>query len=213
GFSFGILRLSTVLLAVFGCAALYLTLRELEFDRWRSLFGALTLAVNPVFFVLSFSFMTDVPFLSLMNIAVLCYAVGLKRNKSAWLWAGGAFAAAAFLIRPFALVIPLALIPCLVNKGEDWSKLRSRLAPVVASLLSMVLLWLWLWKWMGQTGVIASRWESLRYWFLVSPGDYLNFNLKLAFYISFAIFPLLIATISLRPRWWPLVIAALAVGG
>src|SRR5256885_1068756 len=63
GFSFGVLRLSTVVLAGFGCLALYLTLRELGLDRQRSLLGALALAANPVFFVLSFSFMTDVPFL------------------------------------------------------------------------------------------------------------------------------------------------------
>jgi hypothetical protein len=59
-FSFGVLRLSTVALGAAGCGALYLLLRELELDRHRSLLGALALAANPIFFVLAFSFMTDV---------------------------------------------------------------------------------------------------------------------------------------------------------
>src|SRR6185295_621998 len=39
GCSFGVLRLTTVALAVVGCMALYLTWRELDFDRERSLLG------------------------------------------------------------------------------------------------------------------------------------------------------------------------------
>jgi len=116
GFSFGVLRISTVVLAVIGCMALHLTLRELELDRWPSLLGALALAANPVFFMLSFSFMTDVPFLSMMNVAAFFYVAGIKRDRASLLWWGGLFAAAAYLCRQVGLVIPLALLPCLIQR-------------------------------------------------------------------------------------------------
>src|SRR5437762_11189228 len=44
GFSFVVLRSSTVVLAVFGCWAVYLTLRELDCRRSMALLGALALA-------------------------------------------------------------------------------------------------------------------------------------------------------------------------
>ena len=213
GPTFGVLRLTTVLLAIIACIALYLTLRELGMDRWRSLLGALMLAVSPVFFLLSFSFMTDVPFLSMMNLAVLCYIAGLKRDKPSYLWLGGLFASASFLIRPVGLAIPLALLPCLITRKGGWPKLRAQLIPFFASLVSLGFLWLWLWKVVGRTGVINSRWEGIRYWFLVSPGAYFDWNLDLLFRLSFWVFPLLIAALSFKPKWWPLAIAVLAVVG
>src|SRR5262245_2343204 len=80
GFSFGALRLSTVLVSIAGCWAIYLTLRELAFDVTVSLLGAVTVALYPTWFVLSFTFMTDVPFVSLSAIALYFYVSGVRRD-------------------------------------------------------------------------------------------------------------------------------------
>src|SRR5439155_7345725 len=61
GFSFVALRVSTVVLACLGALALYGTMREFGRTRSESLIATVVLVVNPVFFVLTFSFMTDVP--------------------------------------------------------------------------------------------------------------------------------------------------------
>src|SRR5262245_6653631 len=53
GFSFVTLRLSTVVLSVAGCWAVYLTLRELGCRRRTGLLGAFAVACDPVFFALS----------------------------------------------------------------------------------------------------------------------------------------------------------------
>jgi hypothetical protein len=85
GFSFGILRLSTVVLALLGCGALHLTLRELGFSRAMSLLGALTMALDPVFFAMSFSFMTDASFVSVAIMALFATSapsVGAERTDS-----------------------------------------------------------------------------------------------------------------------------------
>src|SRR5215218_6973209 len=78
GFSFAVLRLSTLVLAWAGLLALYGTLRELGIRPLLASLGTLLLWCNPVFFVLSHSFMTDVPFVSLMNAELLGYVRWVK---------------------------------------------------------------------------------------------------------------------------------------
>src|SRR4051794_6120637 len=61
GFSFTALRLSTLVLGLIGVVATYGLLREGRAREDLSLFGALVLAFNPIYFSLSFTFMSDVP--------------------------------------------------------------------------------------------------------------------------------------------------------
>lgn len=62
GFSFTALRVSTWLLGLAALCGLYLLARELDAPRRDALVGTATLAVYPVFTLLSVTFMTDVPF-------------------------------------------------------------------------------------------------------------------------------------------------------
>ena len=89
GFSHTVLRVSTLVLAAVGLLGAYLLLREL-LDQRRALFGALSLALYPLYVHLSFSFMTDVPFLCLAVWAQLCYVRGLRGGSPSlwWLTAG-----------------------------------------------------------------------------------------------------------------------------
>src|SRR5262245_47374513 len=80
GFSFAVLRLSTLVLAWAGLLAFYLTLRELEIRPLPASLGVVMLLCNPVLFMLSHSFMTDVPFVSVINGALLCYVRWTKRR-------------------------------------------------------------------------------------------------------------------------------------
>jgi hypothetical protein len=213
GFSFGVLRISTIILAIIGCMALYLTLRELEFDRWRSLLGALVLAANPVFFVLSFSFMTDVPFLAMMNLAVLCYVTGVKRERYSLLWVGGLFAVAAFLSRQVGVVIPLVLAPCLLQRGGGWARFGKRLLPMLVSLVVIGLLWRWELKFFGRTSVMEKKMEALEYIFPFKLKSLLKDGFDSLVQVGFWVAPLLIAGITFKPKKWPLIIVAVAIAG
>ncbi len=110
GFSFTALRVSTAVLAWLGALALYGTLRELGRARSESLIATAVLVANPVFFVLGFSFMTDVPFLSFANIAFFFIARGLSRRRSLELYGGCILAACALFIRQIAVAIPASLL-------------------------------------------------------------------------------------------------------
>ena len=109
GFSFAVLRLSTLVLAWAGLLAFYPTLRELGIRPLLAGLGTLMLWCNPVFFVLSHSFMTDVPFVSTMNAVLLCYVRWVKRGRTWDLGLGSVLALLAFLIRQLGAA--LALIP------------------------------------------------------------------------------------------------------
>jgi len=110
GFSFSLLKLSTVVLAWLGALAVYGTLRELGRNQGDSLVATLILVVNPVFFVLSFSFMTDVPFISIANIAFFFFVRGFCRKTLSQVWLGCGLAICAFFTRQFAVAIPASVL-------------------------------------------------------------------------------------------------------
>jgi len=110
GFSFSALRVSTVVLASFAGLAVYGTLREFERTRSESLIATVVLIINPVFFILTFSFMTDVPFVSFAAMAFFFFARALCRENPHELWVGCIFGACAFFIRQVALAIPGSLL-------------------------------------------------------------------------------------------------------
>jgi hypothetical protein len=110
GFSFSALRISTVVFAWLGALALYGTLRELGRARVESLIATAVLVANPVSFVLGFSFMTDVPFISLANIAFFFIVRGLSRRRPFELYVGCIFAACDLFVRQIAVAIPASLL-------------------------------------------------------------------------------------------------------
>src|SRR5678815_3923696 len=63
GFSFTTLRLSTSVLGLGGAVVFYFLVRAVRGTRRTAVLCALALAANPVYFSLSNTFMTDVPFL------------------------------------------------------------------------------------------------------------------------------------------------------
>jgi dolichyl-phosphate-mannose--protein O-mannosyl transferase len=99
GFSFVVLRLSTLLLAWTGLLAFCGTLRELGTRPLLAALGTLMLWCNPVFFVLSHSFMTDVPFVRARNAALFCYMRWIKRGHTRDLGLGSVATLSAFPIR------------------------------------------------------------------------------------------------------------------
>lgn len=110
GFSFSALRVSTLLLSFVGTEALFLILKELRFREDVSLLGALVLAANPVYLNLSYTFMTDVPFLSMTLLSVLFYLRGIMRDSDRYLVLGSLFAVFASLIRQPGIILPLAVL-------------------------------------------------------------------------------------------------------
>ena len=93
GFSFDALRLSTIVSSLLGVIGTFLIMREIRLSRPIALITALTLAFNPIYFSLSNTFMTDVPFTTLGIITALFLARYLRTLSDIDLLCGAFIAA------------------------------------------------------------------------------------------------------------------------
>lgn len=118
GFSFNALRLSSLTLGLVGIIGIYFLLRQANVSRKAATLGALAIAVNPLYFELSNTFMTDVPFIALAALASYAFVKGLKCSSNRAVAVGVLISCAAGLIRQIGFVIPLAFgIAYLVKNG------------------------------------------------------------------------------------------------
>jgi len=143
GFSFTALRVSTWVLSILGLWGFYCLLRAVAITRRDSLIATALLAVCPVYFILSYSFMTDIPWLT----AAIWFAYSLVRavrtRHTGWLFAATAFACVAISIRLTAAILPLVMIAVLLLHSARWGHSRFRLLlPVIPlAVLAAVLYW------------------------------------------------------------------------
>jgi 4-amino-4-deoxy-L-arabinose transferase-like glycosyltransferase len=99
GFSFTALRLSTWVVGLLGPWGMYLLLRDEEVNRRDTLLGTACLGTYPIYVVLSFTFMTDVPLVVCAIWASVAFLRATRRRSDAWLWAAVGLSCAAVGIR------------------------------------------------------------------------------------------------------------------
>lgn len=140
GFSFTVLRFSTLVLGYAGIVTCYFLGRELGMDKRVSLLTALVVAFNPFFFSLSCTFMTDVPFFTFSILATLFYCKAFRTGSWSWILTGTLFALAATFVRQLGLMLPLAF-------GLAWLFRRSgrRAEWIVAALPALLATGLFFW--------------------------------------------------------------------
>jgi hypothetical protein len=141
GFSFSILRISTLILSLIGAIAFYLLLKEFGLKENRCILGTLCLVLNPIYFFLSYTFMTDVPYISLMLLSALFYLKGIRRDNNLWLFMGSILATCSFLTRQLGIFIPVALLVYLIISKKFTRK--GAFAIAVIPLLCLVLYGIW----------------------------------------------------------------------
>lgn len=146
GFSYTTLTWSTLALALGGLLAFYGLLREVAVPPGGALLGTALLAGNPLFLHLSYSFMTDVPFLALVLGACYAYARGLRRDSTGWLAAGGLLSGGAFLIRQFGMLVPLGFGAALLLDALLTRRLRGRALLITAGVPLLIVAGWWLWS-------------------------------------------------------------------
>jgi hypothetical protein len=205
GFSFTVLRFSTLLMGLFGAGGTYLLVRQLDATRGFALTTALVLAFNPLYFSLSYTFMTDVPFTAISVWAMLFMLRSLLYETDMDFILGSCLAVVAILYRQIGIFIPLAFaLAILVKPGRDvkWLLRAGCLVVVgVALLIGMK-------TFLNLTAPHNLRWEeSLTR--LQHPERVLKRIFVIAFvawlYIGLFLFPLAIQLVKFnrRTRVWP----------
>jgi hypothetical protein len=194
GFSFTALRLSTLVLAWAGLLAFYGTLRELGTRPPLAGLGTLLLWCNPVVFVLSHSFMTDVPFVSLMSAALFGYVRWVKRGRTWDLSLGSVTALLACLTRqPGAALalIPLAyLLLARMAGGERRALPWSQGVWLLVPCLGVGLMFWWIHAVHGETRVALEKARMLRLVFAIDRWVYVRELLHALMHLGLVLWPL-----------------------
>ena len=105
GFSFTALRFSTLVLGWLGVVTTYLLIREVGSHQKLAFIGALLIAVNPVYFGLSNTFMTDVPHYAVTILSLYFFAIGIRKKSLSIIIIATFIAIISFLIRQVTVAL------------------------------------------------------------------------------------------------------------
>jgi hypothetical protein len=155
------LEIADVVLAALGAMFLYGIARRAGASVTAAALATGCLIGNPCYTFLSFSFMTEIPFLMLMLGACLAYAESAGRFEAEWLWLAAALAVLCFLVRPFAAMMIVGFVGAeLIFSAGFFNRERRDLQRVVRSLFpfavasaACVAIWLW------QTVIHPRSWD------------------------------------------------------
>ena len=145
GFSFNALRCSTLVFSLAGVFAMYALIRHLRPSRTFAFICAVTLAFNPIFFALSNTFMTDVPFTTLVILSALFFVRYLQNEDHADLVLATVFTIAATLCRQLGLCLPLAFaMSFFLKQKRQKSSILPAVLPLITTSCILVAFQLWL---------------------------------------------------------------------
>ena len=108
GFSFTILRISNLILSIIGIISIYLISKKISKNTLFSIFVSLIIAFNPIFFSLSYTFMTDTSFLTFTMLGLLFFIKFFEKDKTIDLLLATIFTIISVLIRQIGLFLPIA---------------------------------------------------------------------------------------------------------
>lgn len=158
GFSFEVLRLSTLVLAV-GCTVLlFVLVRSLTRSTAWGLLAALILLFDPFFFTLSFSFMTEAHFLFFVLAALVGIVRWANTGNDNFYWLAMLLGLVAVLVRQTGVVLVVAFgVAYLWRNGWRRFGLVTALLPATMALLA-----LWAYKaWRTHLGSIAGSYGEV----------------------------------------------------
>ena len=157
GYSFDALRLSTLTLSLLGIIGAYLLMRELRRSRLVAVAVALTFGFNPVYFALSNTFMTDVPFTATFILASLFFLRSLRGDSDFDWLLGMVLAIAATLCRQLGVALPLAFaISLLLRRGVAFRYAMRAVFPPIACIGALF----GLQHWLAATGRLPALYGS-----------------------------------------------------
>lgn len=118
GFSFTLLRLSTLVIALLSLISYFLLLNKITSRPLLSFVGILLLWFNPIFYNLSFTFMTDIPALLFLLLSMYFYYTGFEKQKNNFLFWGTVFGLLSAFTRQTGILIIIAAFIYLIIKNS-----------------------------------------------------------------------------------------------
>jgi len=138
GFSYLVLRISVTVLAIVCSIAFYFLINRISNNKTLAFFGSLLITCNPMFFCLSNSFMTDIPFLTFSLLSFVFFFKALESENRLMLFIAFIMATLATFTRQMGIIIPVAFaITAIIQPRQTAQKRFIYLLPaiVIACLL------------------------------------------------------------------------------
>jgi hypothetical protein len=120
-----------------------LLLRDLGAPRRHAILGTATMGLYPIFAMLSVTFMTDVPFVSLTVVASFAFVRATSGRGLRWLIAAATFASLAVTTRVVGLVTPIAMCLAMLLSHDDWGRRGGRWAVTLLPLAVFAVVAYW----------------------------------------------------------------------
>ncbi len=176
------LDLSVAGLGAIGAILLYPLLIRCGAGRAEAAIASGLLIANPCYLFLSFSFMTDIPFLVLMIAATLAFAKAEPPSGRLWLWVCALLSIAAFMIRPFAAAAIAGFAGATMiydlrghKLDRRWLKrAANRLAPFCFAAAACAAVWIWLMVMQAPPFRLEQRTRLIGYFFTVGVATYMR---------------------------------------
>ncbi len=118
GFSFTALRISNLIISWIGLLATFFFFREGGLGKKLAFWTTLLIALNPLYLVLSFSYMTDVPFMCFVILSALFFLKYIHGKPNYHLILATIFSIIATLIRQPGILVPLAFFFIYILKNR-----------------------------------------------------------------------------------------------
>jgi hypothetical protein len=179
GGSFASLDISVATLGALAGIAFYALARKCGAAGWAAILATAMLIANPCYLFMSFSFMTEIPFLALLITAHLAFAQA-RNDDARWLWLSALIAAMGFMVRPFAaaaiagsaaavLVIERARLSVGAIRG-----VIKLLVPFAVGSALCAIGWIWLTRFNLKPWMLQQSEQKLHRIFDVSPFIYVG---------------------------------------
>jgi hypothetical protein len=217
------LEIATVVLAIVCGVMFHALARKCGAWRWQALAATGLLVCNPCFTFLSFSFMTEIPFLALVVATHLAFAQakGEDARSQLWLWLAAVLAVLAFMIRPFgAMTIAGCVGAILIYEG--WlrgdrrigrARILVMLMPFEVALAACALFWIWLTVLKPKPWSLQLDEDQFAYIFQVPLAVYIRAGvLGPALYLGTVLAPLALLQLA-TVRWRKVALVAGAIFG
>jgi 4-amino-4-deoxy-L-arabinose transferase-like glycosyltransferase len=189
--SFLVLRVSTLVLSCSTLVLLWGILLRIGFRRDLACIILLAWAFNPLQFSLSFTYMTEIPFVFFLALALCLYVRHLDTGQFRLVLLSAATLGYAFLIRQTALLFILALVCSVIldTRKSIWERIRQALPAAMTSGFFVALYYLWILLYSGATPAVRRKLELLSQ---LKTRQAIGNSYGMFFYLAFMMVPILI---------------------
>jgi hypothetical protein len=152
GDSFGVLRISTLVLFAVGLLCFYGLCLEHGITNRTAAALSMTLLASPLVFRFAFNFMTDLPYMSWTLVALFAYTTAWRTSSFAWTSVGFVAAAAAILTRQFGVALLLGLVATWLLAPDRSARFRWMMGATFLPLLACA--------WQAYRAVASPSWSA-----------------------------------------------------